>query len=360
VEVVFLTWRDLAHPQAGGAEVVIDRLALGLLDRGHSVTVLSGGPVSEHPYRVVRSGGTYSQYLLTPWRFFRQVRHADVVVDVEAGIPYFSPLWQGAPVVGLVHHVHTDQWKMHFPAPVAACARWIEGWLMPRVYRRVPMVAVSQSTVDALAGLGFDRRLLTVVEMAHEPPTGGGDPAVEPRFIVLGRLVPHKRVALALEAWEKVRPVTGGELVIVGDGPLRADLEATAGPNVRFTGFVSEEEKAAELSAAWLLVHPAHHEGWGAVVMEAAGLGVPTVAFDVAGVRDSVRPGLTGLLADDVSGLVEAWIRLATDHEARAVMAGEARAWAASFSWDDSVNSFEQILTDVISAGRGSRSSMTS
>jgi glycosyltransferase involved in cell wall biosynthesis len=354
VRVVFLSWRDLAHPQAGGAEVVVDRLATGLLERGHAVTVLSGGPVSPHPYRVFRSGGRYSQYLLAPWRFHRHVRRTDVVVDIESGVPYFSPLWQRAPVVGLVHHVHTDQWSMYFPAPVAGLGRWIEGWLMPHVYRRVPMVAVSGSTAEALGALGFDRQLVSVVEMAHAPPVASGARAAEPRFVVLGRLVPHKRVELALEAWEKVRPVTGGELVIVGDGPMRTELEAMAGPGVRFTGFVDEATKGAELTAAWLLVHPAHHEGWGAVVMEAAGLGVPTVAFDVVGVRDSVRDGVTGLLADNVDGLAAAWIRLATNHVLRESMSHEAQAWAGSFTWEASVDAFEQVLTDVVSSRRRS------
>ena len=50
--------------------------------RGHEVTLLCGGPHGERPYRVVRSGGAYTQFLLAPWAFRRHVRDCDVLVEV--------------------------------------------------------------------------------------------------------------------------------------------------------------------------------------------------------------------------------------------------------------------------------------
>ena len=52
--ILFVAWRDLANRQAGGSEVLVDRLASGVLARGHQVTLLCGGTVAERPYRVVR------------------------------------------------------------------------------------------------------------------------------------------------------------------------------------------------------------------------------------------------------------------------------------------------------------------
>src|SRR5215207_4680798 len=71
MRIVFVSWRDLAHPQAGGAEVVLDHLAVGLRDRGHDVALVCGGPVATRPYRVIRNGGTYSQYVEVPLTFWR-------------------------------------------------------------------------------------------------------------------------------------------------------------------------------------------------------------------------------------------------------------------------------------------------
>ena len=151
VRIVFTSWRDLAHPQAGGSEYVLDRLASGLVARGHRVTLLAGGPVAERAYDVVDTGGRFSQYVRTPWTFLRRQRRTEVVVDVENGIPFFAPLWHRGPVVCLVHHVHHDQWNLYFPRPVARIGRFLEVSVMPLIFRRCLFVAVSPSTASDLA-----------------------------------------------------------------------------------------------------------------------------------------------------------------------------------------------------------------
>lgn len=353
--MVFVAWRDLAHPQAGGSEFVIDQLASGLVDRGYDVTVLAGGPVAPHPYPVWSIGGTYSQYLRAPLTFHARLRRADVVVDVENGIPFFAPWWQRAPVVCFVHHVHTAQWAMQFREPIAAVGRWLESTAMPRVYRRSEYVAVSRSTAKALVGLGVDANAVTTIEMGAAPVAPLGERAPEPRFLVLGRLVPHKRVEKALECWPRVRSVTGGTLVVAGDGPELERLRGLGTEGVEFTGHLSEEQKARELGAAWVLVHPAHHEGWGTVVMEAAAAGIPTVAYDVEGVRDSVDRDVTGILAADDEGFADGWIRLATDATLRAGMSDAARAWAATFTWPRALDQFEAVLERALGRARSLR-----
>jgi len=346
--VVFVAWRDLDHPQAGGSELVIDRLAAGLVDRGYDVTLLAGGPTGPRPYTVWSTGGTYAQYLRAPLVFHTRVHDADVVVDVENGIPFFAPLWQRAPVVCLVHHVHTDQWGMQFPAPIAALGRCLESTAMPRVYRRARYVAVSRSTAAALTSIGVRADAVTTIEMGAAPLAPLGTRCTEPRFLVLGRLVPHKRVDTALALWPAVRSRTGGTLVIAGDGPELERLRGLATDGVEFRGYLSEEEKALELGAAWVLVHPAHHEGWGTVVMEAAAAGVPTVGFDVEGVRDSVARDVTGILATDDAAFADAWARLGVDDALRARMSDAARARASTFTWPRALDEFETVLDDAM------------
>lgn len=55
--------------------------------------------------------------------------------------------------------------------------------------------------------------------------------------------MPQKRVDLLLRVWNDARRVTGGKLVVIGDGPMRQELEMKAGPGVEFAGKVTEEEK---------------------------------------------------------------------------------------------------------------------
>src|ERR1700743_3628032 len=69
--VLIVAWRDVASPQAGGSELLVDQLAAGLVARGDQVTLLCGGPAAPHAYQVVRSGGPYSQFLRAPLAYRR-------------------------------------------------------------------------------------------------------------------------------------------------------------------------------------------------------------------------------------------------------------------------------------------------
>jgi glycosyltransferase involved in cell wall biosynthesis len=348
VRVLFVSWRDLAHPQAGGSEVLVDRLARGLMERGHEAAVLCGGPVAPRPYPVVDAGGTYSQYLRAPLAYRRHFVDADLVVDVENGIPFFSPLWRRKPVLCLVHHVHEDQWSLRFPAPVAKLGWLLEKRLMPAVYANCLFLAVSESTRRSLSTIGIPDGRIRVMTEGVDAVDAGVERSPTPLFAVLGRLVPHKRVDLVLRAWAKVQPVVGGELVVIGDGPERARLEELAGPTVTFAGHVSEDDKWRLLGRSWLLVHGAHHEGWGIAVVEAAASGTPALAFDVPGVRDAVVNGTTGVLVSTEIELAGAWVTLASDEAERHRLGAAARERATALSWDATVTQFLAIAYEAV------------
>jgi glycosyltransferase involved in cell wall biosynthesis len=354
--VLFIAWRDLASPRAGGSEVLVDRLAEGMTARGDRVTLLCAGPTAERGYRVVENGGTYSQFLRAPLAYWHRLRDADLVVEVCNGMPFFSPLWCRRPLICLVNHMHTDLWQLRFPAPVAAAGRFTEGRLMPLAHRNNLFLTVSDSTAAALrkAGVGEDRIRQICNGVVQPDPATPRSP--RPLFLALGRLTDYKRIDLLLKLWGRVRPVTGGTLVIAGDGPERPRIEALAGPGVIVAGRVTEEEKHRLLCAAWLLLHPALIEGWGIVVAEAAIRGTPAVGFDVPGLRDSVVHGQTGLLAGSEGEFASAWASLALNHQAREAMGTAARARAERLHWSLAVDSFARVADDVLARaprGRG-------
>lgn len=360
MRILFVSWRDLAHGNAGGSEVVVDRLACGLQSRGHEVALLCGGPIGPRPYDVVENGSTYTQYATAPIHYLRQFRDADLVVDVVNGMPFFSPLWRRKPRLCLVHHVHGDQWQQYFPAPVAKVGELVEQQVLPRLYRHTDFLSISSSTKEALQGLGVpgDRIHLMYNGLALEDVDTRRSET--PMFLALGRLAPNKRLDLLIQLWEKVRPVTGGRLVIAGDGPEQSRLaELAAGDDsIELLGKVSEHRKAELLSEAWVLVHTALHEGWGLVIMEAAASGTPSVAFDVPGVRDAVVDGVTGVLARDDDDFVQQWTWLAGDAAARAHMGEVGRRRAQEFTWDGSIDDFLKAADAAIeSAASPARSS---
>jgi len=346
--VLFVAWRDLANPRAGGSEVLVDRLAEGMVARGDRVTLLAGGPAEAHGYRVVSNGGTYTQFLRAPMAYWRHLRDVHLVVEVCNGMPFLTPLWCRRPTICLVNHMHTELWGLRFPGPVAAMGRAVENRLMPWAHRDNLFLTVSNSTADSLRaiGVGADRiRQICNGVVQPDPQTSR---SAEPMFLAFGRLAEYKRIDLLLKLWQRVRPVVGGTLVIAGDGPERAHLEAMAGPGVVFTGRVTEEEKHRLMCAAWLLLHPALIEGWGIVVAEAAIRGTPAVGFDVPGLRDSVVDGQTGRLVVTEGELASAWASLALNHEARAIMGDAARERAERLHWSAAVEGFAQLADETL------------
>ena len=127
----------------------------------------------------------------------------------------------------------------------------------------------------------------------------------QPSVVVLGRLVPHKRVELAIDA---IAALPGATLTVVGHGYWEPQLRAYAqrlgvAGAVTFTGFVDDVTKHRLLAAAWVHALPSVKEGWSLAVVESAAHGTPTVAFRSAGgPTESVLDGETGLLVDDLTG----------------------------------------------------------
>lgn len=348
--IVFLARRDLGNPAAGGSELLIDRIAQGLTAHGHQVTLLCGGPAANRDYRVVSAGGDAGHFLRAKRAFRRQVGDCDLLVEVSNGLPYLAPLWHRGPTLCLVNHVHTDLWGMRYPAPAARVGRKLEHWALAGTHKKNLMVAVSGSTANALRDLGVPGDQIRIVHNGVEPASAVTPKSPEPLFLAVGRLVEYKRIDLLLRLWERVRPVTGGRLVIVGDGPERGRLEAMAGRGVTFTGHVSEAEKHRLLCESWMLLHPSLIEGWGLVVMEAAARGTPAVGFDIPGLRDSIVDGVTGRLAQGESSFAAAWCSLSLSTERREAMGQAAIQRAGSFGWDRTVQAFRSVAAEAFAA----------
>jgi glycosyltransferase involved in cell wall biosynthesis len=143
-----------------------------------------------------------------------------------------------------------------------------------------------------------------------------GTPAVAPRLVCVGRLSAEKGQLLLIEA--AARLANRGiafELVLVGDGPLRAQLEEMIGKyglkgSIRITGWISSSEVRQEMLAARVLVQPTFSEGLPVVIMEAMALCRPVLATFIAGIPELVRPGETGWLipaasVDELASAIE-------------------------------------------------------
>jgi glycosyltransferase involved in cell wall biosynthesis len=352
MRILIVAWRDLSHPEAGGSEKLVDACARGAHARGHEVALIAADPICAHDYHVLSSGGTYGQYLNAPRVARQHFGDYDVLVDVSNGLPFFSPLWWRKPIVQIVHHVHTDQWEQRFPRPLSDVGAFLESSIIPRMYRKHLFAAVSPSTQAELGHLGVPAASIRLLPNATDLPTASGTAgkrATKARFVVFGRLVAHKRVDLVLRHWPKIREATGGELIIAGDGPERENLERMTSAGVEFLGRVDDDAKAELFSSSWALLHPAMHEGWGIVVMEAASYGTPAIGFDVPGVRDSIVDGRTGVLARTEDDFVARWLSLAGDVNERVRLGSAAATRAATFGEDQTAERFVEICAEAVS-----------
>jgi glycosyltransferase involved in cell wall biosynthesis len=167
--------------------------------------------------------------------------------------------------------------------------------------QRVDLYAANSDTTRRRVKRYFGRDasvLYPPVETARFAPGPVGD-----RYVVLSELMPHKRIDLAIEAFNRLElPLT-----VIGNGPDARRLRRMAGPTIAFTGRVTDEEAAVLLSAARALVVTATEE-FGIAAVEAQAAGRPVIALREGGVRETVVEGETGVFfaRPDPAALVEA------------------------------------------------------
>ena len=352
LRILFLTWRDLSHPAAGGAEVYTEQVARRWAGAGHDVTVFAAA-VPGLPrvsrvdgYQVVRSGsrlGVYRQARIW-WDRVGSWRRFDLVIDMINTVPFSAHKWiSGVPIVGFIHQTAEEVWGFNTVFPVSVLGRrvleprWLAG------YAGRPVLAVSASTADSIARFGVTD--VTVVPEGFDPPRVSPDlpKADRPTLVWCARHVPYKRPLDVIRAFSSASDrVDGLQLWMLGGGPdLQVSVDAAAGvPGVTVFGRVSEQEKFARMAAAHLHVATSVREGWGLVVTEAAAVGTPTLSYDVPGLRDSTRAARGVLVPPDPLALAH-WIPPTLDRFSASGF--DRMPFGGACSWD-------QVADEVLAA----------
>lgn len=359
MKILFFNWRDNTNPSAGGAELYLHEIGKRLAIN-HQVflycrkykdckekEVLEG-------IQITRRGGTFSIYLYAIFDYLFELRgmNFDVIVDSINGMPFLTPLFVRKPKVTIIHHL--VGWRIFLQELVfpLAIIVWLIEKTIPIVYRKVPVITVSESSRNELVEFGFAGERVHIIRNATNYKKS--EPSVkchEPLIAYIGRLKKYKRLNHLLEAFRLVRSkVPGVRLLIAGRGDytelkgLVKGFELEEG--VDLIGEVSESAKLDILQKAWALVNPSMKEGWGVTILEANACGTPVIAYDVPGLRDSIRDRETGLLVPDgdIGKLADAAIEVLSDKEFREKLSQNALNWASSFSWEKSAGEFLQFI----------------
>lgn len=364
MNILIINWRDIRHPLSGGAEMVTMEHAKRWVNVGHHVTWLTSSykdakrEETIEGVNLIRSGGSLTVYLAAPIYLLLNRNTFDVIVDEVHGIPFFSPIFTQKPVVVFIHEIAGEIWDYMYTFPINIVGKKLESFYF-YLYRKHYFWTDATSTIDELVKRGIPRHkciaipcppIKTVVVHVNK--------SSEPTYIFLSRVVKMKGIEEVIKAFAFIRVVQkSARLWIVGGGEeqyleklqrMVDDYKLTG--SVFFWGRVDVIKKYELLSQAHILLHASVKEGWGLVVLEAALCGTPTISYDVAGLRDVVKDGLTGKVIrnNTPKELAEEAVRLVNDKKRYRIYQEAGKKWVASLSWDNSVKQSLKLLKTVI------------
>lgn len=382
MRILFLSWRDTQHPQGGGSERYIERVAQFLSLAGHDVTIRTaayeGAPRHSYLNKIqhYRAGNRFSVYPRALISLLIQRYKGtlpDIIVDTQNGIPFFSPLVLGKhkrkDIILLTHHCHREQWSV--AGPVLSRIGWfLESVISPRVYRGNQYITVSQASARDLINLGVSPEHISIIHNGVdrfdgevvESPAGENKEDHSAQFscdssvihlVTLSRLVPHKQIEHAIDSVATLYKELGIPIVldIIGSGWWEEELKEYARKRdapVIFHGFVNENHKNQLLYHAGIHLMPSRKEGWGLAVMEAALHRVPTIGYhESAGLCDSIIHGQTGMLVHSYEEFLEAIRILILNDSLRIKLGDGAYQYAQNFSWDKTGKELLRLITKM-------------
>lgn len=341
-----VSWRDLDDPEAGGSELhaaeVLQRWAAAGLEITHRTSAVHGLPhnAKRDGYSVIRKDGRYSVFPRVIREGLRGGRQDfDAVVEIWNGMPFFSPLWFRGPRSVWLHHVHGEMWQMTLPGMLGRVGWSIEHLLAPMFYRRSTIATLSRSSEKEIQERLHLQRTEVIPPGISDFYSPSGAKFETPLVVAVGRLVPVKRFDLLIREFVAARrDVPNATLKIVGEGYMRSDLEALvkdlgAEDSVTLLGHVSDDVLRGLYRSAWVVASASLREGWGMSLTEAAACGTPVVASDIAGHRDAVSPGRSGLLVPDEQ-IGAALATVLSEPSIRHELSDGALSYAQELSWD--------------------------
>lgn len=369
MNILVLSWRDPKHPQAGGAEQVMHEHSMGWIKNGYQVTLLSsrfkGFTEKENldGVDIIRKGDQYlGVKIAAVFYYLKNKDKFDFVIDQFHGIPFFTPFFVKKPKLAVLQEVTRKVWFLNgLQFPINYIVGVIGYLFEPFIflfYKKTPFMVGSKSAKEDLYKMRIPAKNITIVShgvIVRKPPKKVVRNKIK-TVIYLGALAKDKGIEDAIKAFSILDKKGRYLFWVVGRGNeiyknyllALCDYLGLTG-KVKFWGYVGIEKKFELLARAHLLVNPSAREGWGLVNVEANAMGVPVVAYKSAGLIDSVKDGINGLICqkNTPQKMSVAVISILDNPILYMKLSVRAEKWSKNFSWEKSCKQSLKLLGEV-------------
>lgn len=367
MKILIINWRDIKHPNSGGSEIYFYEIAKRLVRNGHEVVWLTSGFKNSkeidnyNGIKFIRTGRKFSMYFMIPLKYLFNLRkNFDIIIDVENGIPFFSPVYKmnkNSKVILHIHHIHKDVWFRELPKILAEIGWCLERKIMPLIYKNCDIITLSESSKKQIIKnkISKKKNIYVINPGVKKYKLNKIKKTKEPSILFLNRIKKYKGLETLLNAikilqdqgiYFKTKIAGSGEdLKKIKKLSLNLKLK-----NIDFLGRITEKEKIRLMQESWIFVNPSMKEGWGIVNIEASYCGTLVIGSNVDGIRDSVLNNKSGLLFKerDAKDLAEKIKQVLESKSKKQRLSKEAKKWASNFSWDKCFKEYEKIIKNQL------------
>lgn len=364
MKIIIFNWRDIKNPQAGGAEIVTHEISRRWVEWGNDVTLFTAqfaGGLDEEVVdgvKIIRRGGQVTVRFYALRYYLKHFKgRVDAVIDEINTLPFFTPLYVLEKKVVYFNQLAREVWFYEARFPLNILGYLLEPIYL-QVYRGIQAMVISESTQRDLYRLGIKK--VSIFPMAiyfAEEQKYLAPKEKELTLIFVSRLVKSKRPQEVIKAAAqlarkypdlKVWLVGGGEKRFV-DSLRNLAHSLGVGDKIEFKGYVSQSEKFQLMAKAHLIVTTSIREGWGLIVTEANGVKTPGVVYDVPGLRDVVKDGVTGLVVDpNPTSLAKAVEKIWENPILYKEFQENGYLWAKKLTWEKSAQDSLAIIQKTV------------
>ena len=301
----------MLNPLAGGAERTIYEVGRRLVRAGNQVDLLTGGWPGASKHQIIdgikihRYGSMVIPHVVLPI-YLKYHNDADLIIDDMAhAAPWFSPWFSNIPGVANFAHLHRRTISHEVGRLLFASLVRLER-MYPFLYRDWPFITYSLSSKMDLVRLGVNGDKISVINPGVDIDIfRPSEKSPTPELVYFAGMKRYKRPDHALQAFSLLRESEkDAHLTMIGNGDMVIYLrnqvrKLNLNGSVTFVEKLDHSRLSQVLSKSWVNIHCSVSEGWGMTITEAASSGVPTAAYRVPGVEESVVDGSTGILVKD-------------------------------------------------------------